>query len=226
MQLENLVLNTPLTSEQVQQIRGQLATLAPPSGQDERARSTTPLESVRGGSGGVHIKVEPHTMYSHPTSIPGLSGADPAGEVTSTGDASSSSSHPSLLSGQNLERAVRSLLSPGPPDAPAPTPPPPAASALNSQAPPSAGGSGPVGGIDLSLLASLQASGGLSNLLAQAQQQQQQQQSGSRDVKPNLTGRSGGPAVTLSIEDDALVREYDHAIMSLDIKLVNRDLNM
>lgn len=181
----------------------------------------------------MHVKPEPHSMYSHPVSVTGLSGGASNDNISHAPLAVKPPSHPSILSGQNLERAVRSLLSPGPPNVPTPTPPPPSSSSLSFAGTQGSGSGngGSIGGIDLSLLASLQASGGLSSLLAQAQQQQQQH---SRDLKPNLDGTGGevsvaanleGPAVTWTVEDDALTREFDQAIMNLDIKLVNRDIN-
>lgn len=203
------MLNTQLTSDQVQRIRGQIAALAPPPAM-ARDRSATPL----GASGDSHLRPTPAVAPSSSSlisavktepPIPGFSSSTPEpGFAPVPSTSSAPVPHPSILSGQNLERAVRSLLSPGPPEAP------------SSSASDAAPGGGVVGGIDLSLLASLQASGGLSSLLASTAAAQQ---------SSHEQGSSTAASRTTIEADDHLVQEYNHALMELDVNLTNQDIS-
>ncbi|KAK4052662.1 mRNA 3' end processing factor [Microbotryomycetes sp. JL201] len=124
--LENLVVGTQLTSDQVKQIRLQLAALAPP------APSEPPVEM------------------------------------------------------------------------PAPAPPPPESAMIS--------------GIDMGLLASLQASGGLSNLLATAQQMHSARQSAS--PAPPMS-----KVAAVALNRDPSAEEYDKAVLSINVKMANADFN-
>lgn len=145
MQLETLVVNTQLTSEQVKQIRAQLAALAP---REVKQESPVPEGSAFG------------------------TGAVP-------------------LFSQSEIPSARSV----PPANPAPV--------------------NVAQGIDLGLLASLQASGGLSGLLASAQHLR------SRD-SASPAPPAALPAL-LEQSDDPLAEHYDRAILDFDIRLNNAE---
>ncbi|KAM0786746.1 hypothetical protein ACM66B_002183 [Microbotryomycetes sp. NB124-2] len=91
--------------------------------------------------------------------------------------------------------------------------PPPAPEAAAEPAAPSSVAD-QISGIDMGLLASLQANGGLSSLLATAQQMNQARQSASpAPPKPTVNAR------------DPAAGDYNEAVLAVNVKMVNSDFN-
>lgn len=201
-QLEALVLNTALTSDQVHQIRGQLAALAPPS-PPPVARSPLPPSHQHAGSPPppdyllrTTVKTEPMsaqpsigTPDSLPVPAPAVPAFDPA--------------------------RLAELLSPNRGMTPSePTPPPPSL---------------PGAGIDLKLLATLQKNGGLAGLFAPAVQAETKPVIAAATT---TTAPTVGTTTVLELKkeeeeeqgEDPMVREYEEALLGEAVGLSNKEV--
>ena len=215
-QLESLVLNTQLTSEQVQQIRGQLAALGPPA-----EASPPPPEVV--------VKQEPGLASYQGTPEPpslGLAGPPPA---------------PAPAIPAFDPARLAELLSPNRGATPTviePTPPPPSVIPPTPSAPTA---TAPGHGIDLSLLASLQSSltsGSLSSLFAPAPQQAAPAASIISERSPLLMPDPAEVAAQKEREarekkereememkeGDKKMEEYDQALIQMGVGLTNKEV--
>lgn len=231
--LEQLILNTQLTTEQVTQIRNQLAALAPPA-TAAAAAAGTPPPGARASASASPAPPRPVAPPAPPPLAPpgaavtnalsplmqqqqqpyGAGSPGPASQYYGSPPMMAAGLAPPTAPAAMRSRTATPTLKPAP--APAMSPAPPGAAQAG----------GLVNGIDLGLLSQLSASGALANLFGSGQGQATppppglKVEAGGGDVKPLVDAKSGAPLV----EKDELAGVWEEEAVRFGVTLNGPDL--